>query len=196
MSETLCHKSFPVSVKAVDGEPGVFEAIVSVFGNIDRGGDRVLPGAFKNTLATRGLPPILWSHNFGDPPVGVALDAKETDEGLWIKGALFVDDETNDPYVRRINTGLKRGAIKEFSFAYRIVDSAEIVEDGERVNELKELELWEVSPVVVGMNPATRLVAPPKVAPEAGDAPAETEPAPRAPSLRAVEIVFDGHTEH
>src|SRR5687768_1326736 len=59
-------KRYParVEVKAAsDGAAaGTFEAIVSVFGNVDYAGDRVMPGAFERTLKERGLPPIYWNH--------------------------------------------------------------------------------------------------------------------------------------
>ena len=37
--------------KAAQGSSGELEGYVSVFGNLDRGGDVVLPGAFRKTLA-------------------------------------------------------------------------------------------------------------------------------------------------
>ena len=36
--------------KALGDKTGEFQALVSVFGNVDRGGDRVMPGAFAKTL--------------------------------------------------------------------------------------------------------------------------------------------------
>lgn len=190
----LRFKNFPVEVKAADeDEPGVFEAIVSVFGNVDRGGDRVLKGAFARTLKDRGLPPILWSHDFGRPPIGVALDAKEVDEGLWIKARLFLDDSAR---AREVNAGLKHGAISEFSFAYDVKEAAPVTEDGEDIYELKDLDLWEVSPVVVGMNPATRLVRPPKAGvskDDGGDADGERESRP-ASTPAHVELFLDARS--
>ena len=45
------HFHAPVTeFKALGGKRGEFQALVSVFGNVDRGGDRVMPGAFAKTL--------------------------------------------------------------------------------------------------------------------------------------------------
>ncbi len=180
MSNQLCFKSFPASLKAAEDEPGVFEAVVAVFGNVDRGGDRIVKGAFARTLKDRGLPPVLWGHDFSRPPIGAVEEAKETDEGLYVRARLFVDSSER---AAEVNAGMKAGVVREFSFAYEVQDAAEITEDGATVNELKDLDLWEVSPVVVGMNPATRLVRPPKAAPTDGapvDEPAGGEEPPAA----------------
>ena len=45
----LEHKSFVTATDA--GSAGQFEALVAVFNNIDKGGDRIVPGAFTKTLA-------------------------------------------------------------------------------------------------------------------------------------------------
>jgi len=149
-------KTFPVrEVKADDDPPGTFEAVVSVFGNVDRVGDVVVPGAFKASLERDPHPPIGWMHDDSIPPIGIATEAVETPEGLRIKARLFLDDH---PIARQVHAGLMSGAIKQFSFGYHVTDQAFSERDGKRVRLLKELELFEASPVWVGANPATRLV--------------------------------------
>lgn len=162
------HKSFGLSeLKAIaDGdEAGTFEAVVAVFGNVDRGGDRIVKGAFSRTLEERGLPPIVWSHEWGVPPIGVVKEATETDEGLLIKGRLFVGDDEDHPMARQVYTAMRaqdgkgKAPLREFSFGYEVHSSEEITEDGEEIRVLKDLELFEVGPTLVGMNPETRLLA-------------------------------------
>lgn len=161
------HKSFALTeLKAVadTDEPGTFEAVVAVFGNVDRGGDRILPGAFKRTLKERGLPPVVWSHNWDVPPIGVVQEAAETDEGLQIKGRLFVADDEDHAIARQVYAAMKaqdgNGAapLREFSFGYETRGSNSVEEDGDEIRELTDLELFEVGPTLVGMNPDTRLV--------------------------------------
>jgi hypothetical protein len=52
--------------KALHTGSGEFEALVSVFGNIDHGGDRVIKGAFAKSLGkweAKGDPiPVIWNH--------------------------------------------------------------------------------------------------------------------------------------
>lgn len=160
-------KQAAVRVKAVgtdDGlDEGVFEAIVSVFGNVDSYGDRVMPGAFEKTLtewAASGDPiPVYWSHRMDDPDynIGHVLEAKETAEGLWVKAKLDLEGG-KAPQVYRL---LKGRRVTQFSFAYdvmayRIVKAAE---DAESVWELDELKLYEVGPTPIGANQETELLS-------------------------------------
>lgn len=155
-------KTFPAQIKAIEGEgdaedEGVFEAIVSVFGNVDMVGDRVVKGAFEKTLKdweASGDPiPVIWNHDWFDPMahLGVVLESAEREEGLWVKGKVDLDTAFGAQVWRL----LKTRRVKEFSFAYDIVDERK-AKDG--ANELLELELFEVGPTLKGANPATQLL--------------------------------------
>lgn len=150
------HKSYPVRVKAAS-EDGTFEAIVSVFGNVDSVGDVMERGSFARSIEERGLPHLYWNHDWDAGPVGETLEARETDEGLLIKARLFL--EADDPYVRRVHAALKSGNRSEFSFAFIPKAWEHEDRDGHRVRKLTDVELFEVSAVVLGANPATRLVS-------------------------------------
>lgn len=150
-------KTYQAQVKAIDDAAGTFEAIVSVFGNVDLGGDRVVKGAFAKSLQRwkdSGDPiPVVFSHRWDDidAHIGKVLDAEETDNGLKVIAQLDVDD---DPSAAKVHRLLKDRRIKEFSFAYDVIDEAKA--DG--ANELRELDLIEVGPTLKGMNPETVLV--------------------------------------
>jgi HK97 family phage prohead protease len=161
------HKSFAVSeLKAVaDADaPGTFEAIVSVFGNVDQGGDIVEKGAFKKSLETRGLPPIVWSHEWHTPPIGVTLKAEERDEGLYIKGRLFVGENEDSPVARAVYTAMRsedgngKAALREFSFGYQAVDYEMEKAGDAQIRRLKEVDIFEAGPTLMGMNPETQLL--------------------------------------
>lgn len=161
------HKSFALTeLKAIetDDEPGTFEAIVAVFNNVDHGGDRMIPGAFTRTLEERGLPPVVWSHMWDVPPIGVVKEAVETDEGLQIKGRLFVGKDEDHAIARQVYAAMRAqdgngvAPLREFSFGYETRGSKTVEEDGEEIRELTDVELFEVGPTLVGMNPATRLI--------------------------------------
>lgn len=139
-------------------EPGQFEAIVSVFGNIDSYGDRMVKGAFERTLREKGPPPLYWNHAWEAGPIGETLEARELDEGLWIKGQLWTD--ITDPLIARIHKGMMSvpPAVREFSFAFRTVSTQWITEDGIEIREILDVDLFEVGPVTVGANPATQLL--------------------------------------
>ena len=157
------HKAFTLaSFKAAgDGEAeGTFEALISVFGNVDADGDRVRPGAFAKDLKgwqASGDPiPVVWSHHWENPDAHIGYvdptNAREVDAGLVMKGRLDVDK----PFARQVYDLLKARRVKEFSFAYEVVSEAKSKADG--ANELSELKLIEVGPTMKGINPATQLL--------------------------------------
>jgi uncharacterized protein len=94
---------------------------VSVFGNVDLGGDRVMPGAFAGTIArwkADGRPvPVVFSHKWDDPwsHIGVVDTLEETSAGLKATYTLDVDD---NPLAAHIHRLMARGSLKEHSFAY------------------------------------------------------------------------------
>jgi HK97 family phage prohead protease len=154
-------RSFAVTgFKALDDQQGIFEAIVAVFGNVDRAGDKIIPGAFKDTLEAwkaKGRPiPVIFSHEWEnlDAHIGEVLEAKEVEQGLYVRGQLDMEED----FARRVYKRMKRGTLAEFSFAYDVVDAVQAKAGGEYVNELRKLDLLEVGPCLVGMNPDTQLL--------------------------------------
>jgi HK97 family phage prohead protease len=158
------HKSFSLGeFKALgDGEdPGTFEAVVAVFNNVDHGGDRIRPGAFKRSIAEwaqkgRSVP-VLWSHDAETVPIGVIKRSWETTEGLRVKARLFIEDH---PQARAVYAAMKGGALHEFSFGYGVPagGAKKTFERGKQIRDLIDLDWAEASPVFRGMNPSTRLV--------------------------------------
>jgi HK97 family phage prohead protease len=145
--------------KALDDKKGEFEALVSVFGNIDHGGDRVLKGAFAKSLGKweeKGDPiPVIWNHMWENPEAHIGAIhpgvAKETDDGLLVKGRIDLDN----PFAKQVYRLLKERRVTEFSFGYNLLDSEK--KDG--ALDLLEIDLFEVGPTLKGMNPATELLA-------------------------------------
>lgn len=150
-------KTYKADVKATDTD-GTFKALVSVFNNIDTVGDRVMPGAFARSLKERGLPPVIFSHQWHDLRawIGQTTKAEETSRGLEVEGYLFLD--TNDG-AKIVHEAMKSGALKEFSFAFDIAEEKSVKEEDEEIRELHDLDLYEVGPTLVGANPATELIS-------------------------------------
>lgn len=140
---------------------GQFDALVSVFGNVDSYGDVVQPGAFEKSLKTWSESgykiPVYWGHNLSDPDfnIGEIVSAEETDRGLQVRAQLDMDS----PKAAQVYRLLKGGRVKEFSFGYQVRDGSWGEKDGSEVYELNELDLFEVSVVPVGANPETELQA-------------------------------------
>lgn len=134
-------KHLSLEVKA-DGEAGEFTGYGSVFGNVDSYGDRIEPGAFKASLATR-MPKLVWQHDIYQP-IGRWLEAKEDERGLFLRGKLSLGVGKG----REAYELLKDGALDGLSIGYRTKSA---VNDG-NIRVLKEIDLWEVSLVTIGAN--------------------------------------------
>lgn len=68
---------------------GQFEGYASVFGNVDSYGDRIMPGAFANTLKdANNKVSMFFNHDSWDMPVGKWLSMEEDDYGLKVRGEL------------------------------------------------------------------------------------------------------------
>lgn len=143
------HLDRAFEVKAVD-ESGVFSGYLSVFGNVDGGGDIVAPGAFAETLAAwkqRGaLPPVLWQHRTGEP-LGPFLEMREDAHGLFVKGQLLHADIAR---AKEAYALLKARAITGMSIGYITRDDSYDRLTG--VTTLKQVDLMEGSIVTFPMN--------------------------------------------
>jgi len=165
---TVAHKTYPLaSFKALPGEgEGTFEAVVSVFGNVDYQGDRVMPGAFEKSIEKwqkKGDPlPVVWSHNWGDPFAHIGyVDPSDMKEikgnqkagipgGLYVKGHLDV----HKPFAKQVFDLLAERRVTEHSFSYDIPPGGERRgKDG--ANELLTVDLIEIGPTMKGANPDT-----------------------------------------
>ena len=165
----LARKSFDAfSFKAADPPEGIAEMVVAVFNNVDGGNELILPGFFAESIATRrtkdGRPKVkgVWSHDWYSP-IAKTLDAKELTPGdpllpaelsglggLWIRGQFNLDTQRG----KEAFSDLQFGSIDEFSIGF--ATSEDRVENGVRM--LVKGDLFEWSPVLVGMNAATQLL--------------------------------------
>ena len=143
------HLQIPLEIKSVS-ETGVFSGYGSVFHNEDSYGDVVRPGAFKKSLAEwakKGrLPPMLWQHDRREP-IGVFTKMVEDEKGLFVEGRLLIGDI---PQARAAYALLKEKALGGMSIGYREI----LIEQDhdEKVTNLLELDLWEVSVVTFPAN--------------------------------------------
>jgi HK97 family phage prohead protease len=142
----MLHKNFGLDVKAVSDE-GIIEGYASVFGGApDSYGDIIAPGAFAASLTKHKragtMPLMLWGHDSFSPPIGNWTDMAEDGKGLWVQG----QTDLEDPMGQRVHRALKRKAMRGLSIGYETIESDK---DSKRpgVRILKEVDLWEVSPV-------------------------------------------------
>ncbi|MFT4129956.1 HK97 family phage prohead protease [Labrys sp. (in: a-proteobacteria)] len=144
-------KDFALQVKDL-GDDGTFEGYGSIFGNVDSYGEKVLPGAFIDSLARHKREGssvlMLWQHN-SDAPIGVWEDLAEDAKGLWGKGRLILEVQKS----REVHALMKAKAIGGLSIGYREQDTDQ---EG-NVRLLKKLDLYEISPVSFPANRRARI---------------------------------------
>ncbi|MGL5735455.1 MAG: HK97 family phage prohead protease [Beijerinckiaceae bacterium] len=135
--------SFAWEVKGID-ETGYVEGLAAGYGNVDFGGDRILPGAFTKSLDGRGGVPMLLFHD-QKRPVGKWSEFAESADGLIVKGRITVKTRDGGEAYELV----KDGALAGLSIGY----DATVKRMAGKVRELVEVMLHEVSLVSVGMNP-------------------------------------------
>lgn len=144
---------FDCELKFAD-ETGIVEGYASVFGLLDRGGDIVLPGAFKASLADwrrkKRTPPMLWQH-CPENPVGIWTDLSEDEKGLKVTGRLVMEA----PQAAIARALIKAGAVTSLSIGYLTVDAD--IDRTTGVRNLKKLDLWEISLVTFPMLPEAQI---------------------------------------
>lgn len=183
------HKIAPVFVTKIDAALGVVDAIVSVTGVRDQMDDVIDFGAYAKTITERGRKVrVLDAHNswsvrdvIGVPLAMREIPREELPEELLTRfpdatGGLL----TTTQYLMDTVEGagafarIRAGAIDEYSIGFQTIRS-EMRQvpgpDGKPlyVRYIKEIKLWEYSPVVWGANPATVTVG------VKSDAPADME---------------------
>jgi HK97 family phage prohead protease len=146
----------PTEFKA-EGDKGNFSGYASIFENVDLGGDVIRRGAFKEFVTNSdGMVKVLFSHDSGGMfemtaagglPIGLAR-VEQNSKGLKFDGQLVM----SDPFCQRVHELLKAGTLDGMSIGYDVMaGGASTLESGYR--ELTALKLWEISPVIWGMNP-------------------------------------------
>ena len=137
-------------VKLLSG-PGEFECCFATLGVVDHDGDWIARRAFKRQAVRIAS----WGHDWGALPVGRGAIREEGDEALC-RGAFFLDTEGG----RETYATLKGlDDLAQFSFGFDILDSGPGKVDGQPVRILRKLEVYEVSPVLLGAGINTRLTA-------------------------------------
>lgn len=151
-SEPLERKFGGIEVKADDESDDylTISGYGAVFGNRDKGGDIVMPGAFKECIASGRKVKMLWQH---DPsqPIGAWDQMREDENGLYMSGRISKKAAKG----AEIAALVKMGAIEGLSIGYRTQDYE--IEDGSR--KLTKLDLWETSVVTFPMNELANIYA-------------------------------------
>ena len=145
----LLKKSFEVKANE---DAGTISGYFSTYDRIpDSYGDIVARGAFTDTIKAReesGHPfPLCWNHNL-DQIIGTVNEIRDTEKGPLMTASFF-----DTPLAQEKREIVKSGCVYQFSFAYNVLDAAPVkLEDGTKANELRKLDLFEVSIVPIPAN--------------------------------------------
>lgn len=152
---------------SVDEAKGIVECFVAAIGNKDSVGDIIIAGAFDASLKRR-KPRVVWGHDWNQP-IGKVLDIYEVgprDPRLPAKmrqagvGGLFAKVQFNLKSERGREAFANLvfyGEEQEWSIGYKTLDA--VYDNQRQANILKEVELYEVSPVLHGANQLTATIS-------------------------------------
>ena len=144
------YKSFEVK----SDEAGTITGYFSTYDREpDSYGDIMAPGCFTETIQKRkesGHPfPLCYNHDLNQIIGTVDPDAiEDTDKGPLMTASFF--DTALAQEKREI---VKSGAVWQFSFAYDVLESGPVeLENGIKANELRKVDLFEISIVPIPAN--------------------------------------------
>lgn len=146
------YKEFPMQKS--EGDAGTISGYFSTYDRIpDSYGDVIAKGAFTETIAKRkesGHPfPLCWNHDLNMIIGSVnPVDIEDTDKGPLMTAKFF-----NSELAQEKREIVKSGVVFQFSYAYDILEAGPTeLEDGVKANELRKLDLFEISIVPIPAN--------------------------------------------
>lgn len=147
MKNNLQFKNFQISQFKEEDDTGlVIEGWGAKYNNRDSYGDIMKPGSCSKTIQERGdRIAFCYQHDIWNP-IGKIQTIEDKEDGLWLSVKLSAAEKD-------IQTKVKEGILKEMSIGYRTINSTAGTVDGQEVNYLNEVMLYEVSLVTVAANP-------------------------------------------
>lgn len=164
------YKTLPFFLKELDKKTRTVTGIFAVHGNVDSGFDMSVNGSFAKRLNDgRSRVRFLWNHNSMNPPIASIKEVREVErDELPAKVLEWAPEASGGVLVTRkyyediplsdwVFKGIEEGDITEMSYAYDVHEyTIKDREDGQRpIRILNEVELYDISDVNWGMNPAT-----------------------------------------
>jgi HK97 family phage prohead protease len=132
----------------LDGYAAVFDEWTDIEDHLGTYRERITPGAFKRTLGMR-MPVLQFDHGshplIGSLPLGRITSIAEDAHGLRVKARL-----SDNWLVEPVRDAIRDGGISGMSFRFRVVDEDWQLSrsDGAEERTIREVELYEVGPVV------------------------------------------------
>lgn len=134
-------------------DAGTFTGYAATYGNIDRQGDLIQPGAFSGTMRRGSEVPILWNHDANTPGnvIGRTIGTVEDEHGLLVTARLDLDN----PVAAEAYRLLRNGTVRSMSVGM-LATQADSMPDGTRI--IREAELLEISITPTPANPQAEII--------------------------------------
>lgn len=140
------------AIPIIEGHAAVFNQWSEELGGMFSFKEKVLPGAFSETIQTDDIR-ALFNHDpnyvLGRNKAGT-LELKETQKGLLVR---ITPPDTQ--WARDLTVSIDRGDISQMSFGFLVIEDRWGHEDGMDVRELQKVKLFDVSPVTFPAYPQT-----------------------------------------
>lgn len=133
---------FGFEIKSID-EAGYIAGVAAGIGNVDAGGDMIMPGVMTKAIAGRTSVPMLLFHDQRQP-VGTWAKMEEAGSELKVEGRFAMKSNAG----REAHALAEAGALPGLSIGYRTLRQR--IEG--KARQLIELALYEISLVPIGMN--------------------------------------------
>ena len=146
-----------VKFLTTDEVEGKVEAVFSVFNEVDSDGDVVLPNSIKSAYGDKGVA-MVWAHDWKNV-IGRG-EIIQDDQKAVFKGQFIMDTQAGREAFETVKA---MGDLQQWSFGYEVVDYevGMFKKDMKEieVRYLKDLKVYECSPVLVGANQNTYTMA-------------------------------------
>jgi HK97 family phage prohead protease len=151
----------------IDESQGIVECFVAAIGNKDSVGDVIVSGAFNESLKRR-KPRVVWGHSWNDP-IGKVIEIYEVPANDPRLPAKMKQAGVGGVYARvQFNLATEKGREafssvaffgpeQEWSIGYKTLNAT--FDPSVQANILREVELYEVSPVLHGANQLTATIS-------------------------------------
>lgn len=142
------YKSTKFELKATNDN--IIEGYASYFGNVDSYGDIIEEGAFTKTLKeNKNRVKVLWQHDINEP-IGKPIVMEQDSTGLYIRAKISMTDTG-----KKAMELMRDGVVDEMSIGYDVIKDSWSGKN----RMLKELRLWEFSPVTFAANEKAKITS-------------------------------------
>lgn len=141
----------PVELKL--SETGSIEAAFAQLNVVDHDGDVTFPGTFP----TKDVPMSAYNHTSWDGalPVGKGSIAERGDWAVFTGQFFMQTTQGRDAY----ETVKALGPLAQYSYGYQVLDGGPVTHEGKAANAIRKLDVFEVSPVLMGAGIGTHTLA-------------------------------------